>query len=146
MTVRGDVGLCFSERFRGQQVVRYRATLRSSSINSKMLRVIPLVAKSAKVTVDVRSTNGLERDTVERTLHVVVSSPSLYLSLCFCVSACLSDCVLFRGVAARVIKCVPVVNIAAAVAAAALVILPPQAKCQSVKGSSNFKNNVYGHE
>lgn len=72
VTVQADQGLCFSEGFGGQHRIQYRATLRARQTNSESIRMIPLVAGSVKLIVDVRSTNGRERDIVEKTLHVVV--------------------------------------------------------------------------
>nr|AVP12645.1 complement C3-like protein 2 [Littorina littorea] len=83
VTVQADQGLCFSEGFGGQHRIQYRATLRARQTNSESIRMIPLVAGSVKLIVDVRSTNGRERDIVEKTLHVVAEGRRVQKSISF---------------------------------------------------------------
>lgn len=71
VSVRGGVGVCFTEGTGGKQDLSYSTILRGRQTNSESIRLIPLVMGSVEITVDVRSVNGLERDIVTRTLHVV---------------------------------------------------------------------------
>ncbi|KAK7453355.1 hypothetical protein BaRGS_00039646, partial [Batillaria attramentaria] len=83
VTVHGDEGLCFSEGVGGQRNFRYQASLESRKTNSETLRVIPLVAGTVKLIVDVQSRNGQERDIVEKTLHVVAEGRRVTKAITF---------------------------------------------------------------
>lgn len=83
VTVTGDESLCFSEGVGGNKQFRYQASLERRKTNSETLRVIPLVAGTVKLMVDVRSRNGQERDIVEKTLHVVAEGRRVTKSITF---------------------------------------------------------------
>lgn len=73
VTVRGDKSLCFTEGEGGSTVFTYEAELQPKQIHGETMRMIPLEAGTSRLTVDLMSRNGKERDIVEKTLFVSVS-------------------------------------------------------------------------
>ncbi|PVD21598.1 hypothetical protein C0Q70_17396 [Pomacea canaliculata] len=83
VTVRGDKSLCFTEGEGGSTVFTYEAELQPKQIHGETMRMIPLEAGTSRLTVDLMSRNGKERDIVEKTLFVSAEGRRVRKSITF---------------------------------------------------------------